>query len=46
MFWLIIGYYARIAQLAEHLTLNQGVPGSTPGAGTKTLRVFEVISSK
>ena len=24
------GYYALLAQLVEHLTLNQGVPGSIP----------------
>ena len=27
--------YWNIAQLVEHLTVNQGVPGSIPGGGAK-----------
>ncbi len=27
---VIFGIYSSIAQLVEHLTLNQGVPGSSP----------------
>ena len=30
----LIKEHAPIAQLVEHLTLNQGVPGSSPGGGT------------
>ena len=29
--------YAPLAQLAEHLTLNQQVPGSSPGGRTNNL---------
>lgn len=28
--------YSRIAQLAEHSTVNRMVPGSSPGAGATT----------
>src|ERR1700761_1586413 len=39
------GKFGRIAQLVEQLTLNQRVPGSSPGAPTKqipeiTIRIF------
>ena len=32
---------ASVAQLVEHLTLNQGVQGSTPCGSTKTKAAFQ-----
>ena len=32
---IIYAYYDSLAQLVEHLTLNQGVPGSSPGWVTR-----------
>ena len=33
----------RIAQLVEQLTLNQRVPGSSPGAPTKLLHILQAV---
>ena len=38
----IIFYYGSLAQLAEHLTLNQGVTGSRPVRPTTFARVAEL----
>ncbi len=37
---------APVAQLAEHLTLNQGVSGSNPGGGTATIKGFGLLKAK
>jgi hypothetical protein len=39
---ITLSAYASLAQLAEQLTLNQWVPGSSPGRCTKYLRVLAV----
>ncbi len=41
---ILPGAPAPIAQLEEHLTLNQGVPGSSPGGGT-TADVAELVDA-
>lgn len=33
VFMVFLGYYSRVAQLAEQATVNRQVPGSSPGAG-------------
>ena len=35
--------YSLIAQLVEHLTVNQVVPGSSPGRGAKSAPVTELV---
>src|SRR5215831_9478588 len=37
------GRFGRIAQLVEQLTLNQRVPGSSPGAPTKKLGIYSIF---
>src|SRR6516225_1836557 len=39
------GHFGRIAQLVEQLTLNQRVPGSSPGAPTKKLQKIKMIQT-
>src|SRR4029077_8530415 len=40
------GIFGRIAQLVEQLTLNQRVPGSSPGAPTKYINKIKAIGRK
>lgn len=40
-----IGFLSHVAQLAEHLTVNQGVAGSIPAVGAKTESVLVVIEA-
>jgi hypothetical protein len=35
----ICRYFADVAQLVEHFTRNEGVPGSSPGVGLKALQI-------
>lgn len=35
---------ARLAQLVEHLTLNQGVEGSNPSSRTKALFLVDLVA--
>ena len=35
---------ARLAQLVEHLTLNQGVEGSNPSSRTKALFLVDFVA--
>ena len=36
--------YAPLAQLVEHLTLNQGVEGSNPSSRTKALFLVDLVA--
>jgi hypothetical protein len=36
-------FRADVAQLVEHFTRNEGVPGSSPGVGLKALQIGQTL---